>query len=398
MLTGFVLVKVLAVLVGPSGLAILGQLNGFVSIVLVIATLGINNGITKYLAEFGGGRKGEVFIATAVKLSVYSSLFIGFLLIIFSSVLSEKILYVNSYSSVFIIFGITLVFYSLNTILLCILNGLKLYKKFVIINVLSSILGLIFSGILLYFYGLYGALVGTVTFQSVVFFITPYFLKNESWFKISLIKKKFSYKACKLFLSYSLMTLFSTCVGPGLQLVLRSFMIKEIGINDTGLWDSTNKLSTAYLAIFTTSLTVYFIPRFSEITDRNEIKKEIFKSIKMLVPILLIMFFSIFFLRDFIIKLLFTGEFIRMREIIIYQLIGDFFKVISWLFAFLLLAKAMTTKYIISELFFNSLLTGLSILFIKNMGLVGGTFAYMVNYIIFFIFYLLFFLNYVKGK
>lgn len=398
MLTGFVLVKVIAVVVGPSGLAILGQLNGFVAIVLVIGTLGINNGITKYLAEFGESRKREIFIATAVKISISSSLIIGLLLIMFSSLLSNKILYNDGYSSVFVIFGITLVFYSLNTILLCILNGLKLYKKFVLINIFASIIGLIFSAFLLYIYGLYGALIGTVTFQSVVFFVTPFFLKDQPWFKISLLRKKFSNKACKLFLSYSLMTLFSTCVGPGMQLFVRNFMIGEIGIVNTGLWDSTNKLSTAYLAIFTTSLTVYFIPRFSEITDKSEIKREIFKSIKLLAPILLIMLGTIFFLREFIIKTLFTSEFEKIGEIIIYQLIGDFFKVVSWLFAFLLLAKAMTTKFILSELFFNSLLTFLTIYLVKKIGLAGGTLAYMINYIIFFIFYLLFFLSYVRKK
>ena len=398
MLTGFVLVKVIAVVVGPSGLAILGQLNGFVAIVLVIGTLGINNGITKYVAEFGESRKREIFIATAVKLSVSSSLIVGLLLIMFSSLLSNKILYNEGYSSVFIVFGITLVFYSLNTILLCILNGLKLYKKFVVINILASIIGLIFSAFLLYFYGLYGALIGTVTFQSVVFFVTPFFLKDQPWFKLSILKRKFSNKASKLFLSYSLMTLFSTCVGPGMQLFVRNFMIGEIGIVNTGLWDSTNKLSTAYLAIFTTSLTVYFIPRFSEINDKAEIKREIFKSIKLLAPFLLIMLTGIYFLRGHIIKILFTAEFIKISDIIIYQLIGDFFKVISWLFAFLLLAKAMTTKYILSELFFNSLLTFLTVYSVQQMGLVGGTIAYMVNYIIFFIFYLIFFLNYVKEK
>ena len=47
MLTGFVSVKVVAVLIGPVGIALLGQLNNFSSILLSISTGGITNGMTK---------------------------------------------------------------------------------------------------------------------------------------------------------------------------------------------------------------------------------------------------------------------------------------------------------------------------------------------------------------
>ena len=51
MLTGLISVKVVAALIGPAGVALLGQLNNFNSILLGAANGGINNGITKYVAE-----------------------------------------------------------------------------------------------------------------------------------------------------------------------------------------------------------------------------------------------------------------------------------------------------------------------------------------------------------
>jgi len=54
MLTGFVSVKVVAAIIGPVGVALLGQLNNFTQILLSISNGGINAGITKYTAEYSG--------------------------------------------------------------------------------------------------------------------------------------------------------------------------------------------------------------------------------------------------------------------------------------------------------------------------------------------------------
>lgn len=51
LITGFITVKVVAVIIGPSGIALLGQLRNFITISNTIATGGINIGVTKYIAE-----------------------------------------------------------------------------------------------------------------------------------------------------------------------------------------------------------------------------------------------------------------------------------------------------------------------------------------------------------
>ena len=52
MLTGLISVKVVASIIGPCGIALLGQLNNFSTILLGVANGGINSGITKYVAEY----------------------------------------------------------------------------------------------------------------------------------------------------------------------------------------------------------------------------------------------------------------------------------------------------------------------------------------------------------
>ena len=52
MLTGLISVKVVASIIGPAGVALVGQLNNFTSIAMTVSSGGINSGITKYIAEY----------------------------------------------------------------------------------------------------------------------------------------------------------------------------------------------------------------------------------------------------------------------------------------------------------------------------------------------------------
>ena len=52
LIAGFVINKVIAIYVGPSGLAVVGQLQNFMSIITTISNGAITNGIVKYTAEY----------------------------------------------------------------------------------------------------------------------------------------------------------------------------------------------------------------------------------------------------------------------------------------------------------------------------------------------------------
>ena len=131
MLTGFVTVKVVAVIIGPTGIALLGQLNNFSSIILTFASGGINNGITKYVAEYKNSpSKIRLFLSTALQITLVLSLLCGLILILFAGFFSRLILADDSFSYVFIVFGVTITLYTLNGFLLSILHwiGAKIIK------------------------------------------------------------------------------------------------------------------------------------------------------------------------------------------------------------------------------------------------------------------------------
>ena len=74
-----------------------------------------------------------------------------------------------------------------------------------------------------------------------------------------------------------------------------------------------------------------------------------------------------------------------MSDLFSYHLIGDFFKINSWILAYLMLAKSKMKAYIFTEILFSFSLVLLSLFLIKKNGLIGVSMAYAINYFLYFI-------------
>ena len=106
MITGLVSVKVVAAVIGPSGIAMLGQLNNFSTITLGISNGGINIGMTKYISEYSNSRnKYQLFIGTGFWITIFFSLISSIVLLIGAGYFSKLILHDEHYKFVFQFFG-----------------------------------------------------------------------------------------------------------------------------------------------------------------------------------------------------------------------------------------------------------------------------------------------------
>lgn len=386
MLTSLISVKVVATLIGPTGVALVGQLNNFSSIALMISSGGINSGITKYVAEYkNDNSKITSLLSTVIRITVICSLITGVLMITFNQFLSNLIMLSPQFGYVFIIFGITVLLYALNMMITSIINGFKEFKRFVKINIANSIIGFIFSLSLVLTWGLQGALVSAVTFESVMLFITLWMVRKQPWLSWKFYKEKFSFEYSKKLLHYTLMTLATAATVPVSQMLLRGYVISEISPVDAGWWEAMNRISAMYLMIITSSFSVYYLPRLSELSSRQDLHNEIVKSYKLIVPILLVGLTLVYFLRYIIIQVLFTPDFLPMESLFVWQLMADFFKICSWLLAYLMIAKSMTKTFIITEIIFALLFIVLGFIFMQWNGVVGITQGKLINYILYLI-------------
>jgi PST family polysaccharide transporter len=392
MLTGLVSIKVVAIVIGPVGIALLGQLNNFSTILLSISNGGINAGITKYVSEYSNSEKEySDYISTGFKITAILSLAASLILICGAGYFSIKILRDIQYKNVFYVFGTTIMFYAFNSLLISIVNGFKEYKKYIIVNILGSVISLIFSTVLAINYGIFGALIAAVTFQSVVFFITLFILKNTLWLKWKVFAGKFNKMVAIKLGHFSFMALTTAITVPAGQLIVRNFITDFRSIGDAGLWEGLNRISLMYQTIITTSLGVYYLPKLAGLHTKQELKEEVFNVYKLIIPFSILTTITIFLFRNVIIRLLFTKEFMGMENLFFFQLIGDFLKLAGWVLGYILIAKAMSKIYILMECINFIIVTASGYFLVKSYGALGATISYTLCYFIYFIILLIVF-------
>ncbi|PCI61300.1 MAG: O-antigen flippase [Gammaproteobacteria bacterium] len=381
MLTMLGINKILAVYVGPSGYALIGQLQNAVAMLLTFSSGAINTGVTKYTAQYSEfeDKQHSVWRAS-FRITLISVLIISFFIFIFSDFLSVYFLKNIEYSIVFTCFSFTLVFFALNAQVLAILNGKKEIYAYVQVNIIGSLVSLVVTVSLAFLYGLKGALIALVINQSVVFFVSVFIASKFDWFKAFNFSGVFDKKIALNLLKYALMGLTGAIVVPLSHIFIRTHIGEQFGWESAGYWDAIWRISTIYLMFITSVLSVYFLPRFSEIKIKKELRAELLKGYSLIIPTVLFLSLCIYLARDYIVVLLFSNDFLAMRNLFLWQLVGDVFKVISWLLGYILLAKAMVKLVIFSELLFALSFYLFTVFFTSYFGLEGVTYAYCLNY------------------
>ena len=379
--TMFILNKILAVYVGPAGYAAIGQFQNFIQMVTSFAGGAINTAVIKYTAEYyeDENKQRTVWKTAGSIVSIFSFIF-TFLVLIFHQQLSLYIFKTVEYGSVFIWFAVFLIFFNLNALLLAILNGKKEILKLVIANIAGSLFSLLVTSIMAVKYSLYGALVALSIYQSLNFMVTLFLCYRSSWFNWTYFYGKIDADVAKKFLAFASMALVSAICVPLSQMVIRSYLSHEYSAVYAGYWEAMIRLSAAYLMLVTTTLGVYYLPRLSELSNIQDIKKEIYLGYKLIFPLAVVGGAIVFILKDWIIQLLFSAQFLPMRELFLWQMIGDSLKIGSWILAYLMLSKAMTRLFISTEIIFAFISILLTYLCTQIFGFEGVSIAHLINY------------------
>lgn len=172
--SNLVINKVIAIYIGPAGVALIGQFQNFLNVVTTLGNGAITSGVTKYVAEYNetDSQKRDVFISVAIKITLSVSILIGLALIIGSRFISEELFQTEQYHTLFKVLGGTLWLIGLNTIILSIINGLKKIRLFIAVNITGSLLSLVFTTVLTAKYNLWGALLALILVQALLLLIS----------------------------------------------------------------------------------------------------------------------------------------------------------------------------------------------------------------------------------
>lgn len=377
--------KVVAVYLSTDGMYLLGQLKDFLNITNIFSNFGTANGTIKYTAEYKDDQAAlKSILGTSFKVHLYFSIVVFLILLFFNKQISIYLFGDDIYKTFLIILGFSIVSISIQSLFLSILNGLKKVKLYVLINVIATIIGALILVGLIIKYNIEGALYAFAINQFLAFLVTLIVLFIYKPFKLYLLFATINIESFKKLSQFSLMALIAPICLISATFFVRNFLKTEFDQNHAGSWEGMWRISAMYLLFLTTTFKFYLIPTFSSLTG-SELRNEVFKVWKFMLPVILLITLTIYFLRDFMINTLLDEKFFLINVLIGYQLLGDTVRINSWVLGNILISKAKTKAFIFFQIEWALVFSLLSYILVNQYGFVGVAMAYFASYLIHFI-------------
>ncbi len=343
--------KIISVLAGPAGIALIAQFQNFSSVATSIGNGSIQTGIIKKISENEDINFRKRVVFNSLYLSIICSALVGVLTFIFSSQIAELILLDSKLSFIIKFFSFNIIFYSLNLFLISVLNGYRQIKLYTFVNILLSIFSLITVSVCTIFFSTTGAIFGLIITQFCVF-ILSYVLLYKRIFKIifSIKNNLLDTIIIKDLLRYGMHTLLSGILFSMMMLIVRMQIINNLDLNYAGIWEAAMKIGIYFNMIFILPISVQYLPLFSSAKKGKDFLKYLKQIFSFLFPIMVFSALFIFSIRELIIISLFNKEFIIATNFVIFILIAEILRVFGMVFANLLIGKKKLINNILNEL------------------------------------------------
>jgi PST family polysaccharide transporter len=328
--------KLVAVLLGPSGVGILANLgiyNMFASTAgYALAGQGSTRAIAVARAE-GRDERVDWLIRYTFLIPPAAGLVILASTVFLAQQISGLVMGDPQYASLIAISAIAIPLSLLAGSYAGVLQGFVRIGSLAKASILATVASLIVTVALILTFGLTGAAAAgafVALLQLGIFFLRePWVVRGRRWRR----RLSFDWLALHPVIQLGLASVVITLVSTLVTLLIRTDIVRVLGIDQNGIYQPVAAISDTYLEVLIASTSLYLFPRLTELLSsgrRSEASDEVGHGLRVLlavtVPLLLIMVAF----GEPIVVLLYSDRFRPAAEPLAIQMAGNILKVITW--------------------------------------------------------------------
>lgn len=380
--------KVIALLIGPTGMGIAGLLNTSLRLVTGVTNLGLPRSGVKEIS-FATGKELPTEVSKTVAILrklVWGTAALGAIIMMLTSPwLSEQAFGNKDYTISFVWISIAVFFTQLSNGQLAVLQGLRKLNSLAKANVLGSVFGLLFTVPLYYFLGVEGIVPAIVISAILSFGFTFYFLQKTQLESVSVsFPDAVSEGKSMIYLGLTLSV--SSIVTLLVAYILQVYISAVGGVAQVGLYSAAIVILNTYVGIIFTAMATDYFPRLSAIANviekvRYLVFEQAFVAILLITPIIVV--FLAF--APFFIEILYSSKFDGVVPLVRWGIVGMLFKAVSWSMGYVIIAKGDAKVFIKTAIGFSSILLTSNILGYYYGGLEGLGISLLCYYIFHFV-------------
>ncbi|WP_407474958.1 O-antigen translocase [Sulfitobacter sp. PM12] len=381
-LISIIRMKVLAVLLGPSGIGLLGIYNSLLNAVGTAAGLGIGSSGVRQIANSRGA---ELQLSRIRQVLMAAHLVQGLIAMIgvwlLRDQLSEWLFGDQSFATEVGLVGLAILLTLLGTAQTTLLQGMRRVGDLGRVSVLAALAGAIAGLWAVWLYGEAGLVWFVVVQPLSTIVIAKYYTRN-------LPKPTAGYpSAAQIWILWKPMAkLGATFMLGGLAttatlLFVRGYITQELGVEATGQFSAAWGLTMTYVGFLLGAMAADYYPRLTEVISDRPAATQLMNDQAQLGlaiggPVLLLLIG----LAPWVLALLYSPEFAPAAELLQWQTVGNVFKLASWALGFAFVAAARGGIFLLIQINFNVLFTLILWFGLEPFGLSVAGPAFLIAY------------------
>lgn len=351
-LIGIVRTKIVAVLLGPAGVGIIGVYQSMLDIVRTVSSLGIQYSAIRDVAEaYGTGddeRIGRTFAVLHRWVLITGFLGMGATLAL-AVPLSRQAFGDDKHVTGMAILSVTLLLSSISGGQNAVMNGFRQIGSMSKASIFGVLTGFCISVPLYFLYGTDG-IVPAMVLNAAGALVVSWWFSHKIKIRKVVISWKETFSEGYGMIKLGLFGVFSGFITTAIMYYVRVFIIQKSGMEAAGQFQSAWSISSVYLGMVLNAMWADFFPRLSEVNKDNEVVNRLLNEqtevvLLMASPLIIGMITYM----PVLIALFYTHKFTSSIQILQWQLMGDFLRILIWPISFVILAKAKGVLYVISE-------------------------------------------------
>jgi PST family polysaccharide transporter len=376
MALGFISIKVTAVWIGPSGLALVAQLNNFIALGQGLIGNPAGTAVVRLGSEYADRElERQDLLSTAMRLVVGSGLVLALMIAAGSPWLSQWLLAGPDHVLVIILAAIAIPALGFTNIVISAFNAIGELGVMSRIQMGGAVAGFIVFVPSAYGFGLSGALLATTIAYLVGALIAARAIgSGVKWADIS---ARGSASALRKTLSFYPMLIVHAALTPLTLLLLRDRLVEQLGLETTGLWQAGWRLSEIYLALLMAPFSMYYMAKLGTlVNDRAGFRSEVLRSALRAAAVTAPVAFAIYLLRPWIVRVIFAPKFMPVVDLLPWQLLGDVVMMTAWVMTMTLTALMRARWYVACAITRAVVFVGVATLLIPSQGAAAANLGY----------------------
>lgn len=380
-------VKILAVLLGPAGIGLMGLYQNLIAVTSKLAGGGLDSSGVRQVAAVAD----DAALLPVVRRALWlANLMLGAsgmcILWLLREPISHWVFGGSAHGSDVGWLGLGLLLTLLAGSQTALLQGLRRIGDMAMVSILSALVAAGIGSIAVYLLGNDGVLWFVLSAPAVNFLVAHYYVAR-------LPDPRTPYDLATLHPQWLIMLrLGIPLMAAGLlmlitQLAVRSMVLHELGLEASGYFQAAWAISMTYVGFVLNAMAMDYFPRLTTaINDHERASKLVNEQTEMALLFVGPALLGVITLAPWLIQLLYSQEFGPAAEILRWQVLGDIFKVASVPMVFIFLAKGHGGIAVGIQFLWSAIYTGMLIFGIDEYGLVmtgvGFVAAYLLYYVV----------------